>query len=202
MPASPLTAQRIILEAAELADDVGFAGVTLSAVARRLGVKTPSLYAHVRDLASVRDGVAILALSDLAASVASNIAGRSGRDALEGYAESHRELAAAHPGRWQALQQRAGMPVVDSPSARSIAALAGAVLNGYGLDSEDRTHAIRFIGSTINGFLALSAIESFDHSTPSVASSWSVMIAALDAAFRNWPRDVARGSDTSEKASI
>jgi len=194
VPDIPLTPQRVILEAGALADEVGLTNVTLSAVARRLGVKTPSLYAHVRDLAAVRDGVAILALTELAESVASNIAGRAGRDALTGFAEAHRALAVNHPGHWQALQTRARSSVVDSPAARSLVSLSGAVLNGYGIDGEDRAHAIRFIGSTLNGFLTLSAIGSFDHSAIDAGPSWPVMIAALDTAIRHWPRGAAAAS--------
>ena len=43
MKRTHLTATAIIGEAADLADEAGFDAVTLSAVARRLGVQTPSL---------------------------------------------------------------------------------------------------------------------------------------------------------------
>ena len=90
MTRSPLTATAIIAEAADLADETGFDGVTLSAVARRLGVQTPSLYSHVRDRAALLDGITALALAELADRVAVAIAGRSGGLALHGFADVHR----------------------------------------------------------------------------------------------------------------
>lgn len=187
MPSPSLSKHRVVLEAADLADEVGIQNATLSAVARRLGVKTPSLYSHVRDLASLLDGVTALALADLSDLVASRIAGRSGRDALEGLAESHRALALHHRGRWQALHRRAGPSAVASPAARVLVDLTSSVLIGYGITGNDRVHAVRFIGSTLTGFLTLADIGSFDHSSPDGESSWGVAIAALDAALRNWP---------------
>lgn len=52
------------LAGAELADEVGLENVTMSAVARRLGVKDASLYAHVRGLEDLRGRIALLAADE------------------------------------------------------------------------------------------------------------------------------------------
>jgi AcrR family transcriptional regulator len=187
MSRPPLTPASVISEAAALADESGLEAVTLSAVARRLGVRAPSLYSHLRDHAALLDGVSTLALADLAARVAEAVAGRAGRPALEGLAQAHRSFAREHPGRWQALQRRAGPAVVASDAARSIGALTDAVLRGYDLPPGERVHATRLLGSTINGYLALERIGSFDHSEPAPATSWNRAIDALDALLRAWP---------------
>src|SRR3954470_9852819 len=122
MDRAPLTAAAVIADAPPLADEAGFAAVTLSAVARRLGVQTPSLYSHVRDRAALLDGVTALALAELAGGIAIAIAGRSGREALEAFAAAHRSFAHARPGLWQALQRRAGEDAVRSPGARDVVA--------------------------------------------------------------------------------
>lgn len=44
-----LTKERLTQAGAELADEVGFDKVTVSALARRFGVKDASLYSHVRN---------------------------------------------------------------------------------------------------------------------------------------------------------
>ncbi|RYV53030.1 TetR/AcrR family transcriptional regulator [Pengzhenrongella frigida] len=189
MTRTPLTATAIIAEAADLADEAGFDGVTLSAVARRLGVQTPSLYSHVRDRAALLDGITALALSELADRVAVAIAGRADRLALHGFAEAHRAYSLQSPGRWQSLQRRAGAAAVESSAARSFVALTDALLRGYGLPPEERVHATRLIGSTINGFLALEAIGSFDHSAPAPEVSWRKTLDALDALLMTWSTD-------------
>jgi AcrR family transcriptional regulator len=187
MSRAPLTPTSVVAEAAVLADESGLEAVTLSAVARRLGVRTPSLYSHVRDHAALLDGVSTVALADLAARVAEAIAGRAGRPALDGLAGAHRSFARECPGRWQSLQRRAGPVVVGSDAARTIVALTDAVLRGYDLPAGERVHATRLLGSTINGYLALERIGSFDHSEPAPDVSWSRTVDALDAVLRAWP---------------
>jgi len=186
---APLTAEAIIADAADLADEAGFDEVTLSEVARRLGVRTPSLYSHVRDLAALRDGISALALSELGDRISLGIAGRSGRLALRGLAEAHRAFARESPGRWQSLLRRAGASGVGSEAARRVVALTDAVLLGYGLPPEDRVHAIRLIGSTIAGFLVLERVGSFSHRPPASEVSWQKAIDALDVLLHAWPAE-------------
>ncbi|SEM71874.1 TetR/AcrR family transcriptional regulator [Cryobacterium sp. TMT1-3] len=188
----PLTATVIIAEAADLADETGFDDVTLSAIALRLSVQTPSLYSHVRDRAALLDGITALALSELADRVAVAIAGRAGRLALRGFAEAHRVYSLESPGRWQSLQRRAGTAAVESSAARCFVALTDALLLGYDLPPGERVHATRLIGSTINGFLALERIGSFDHSEPPPEVSWRTTLDALDALLRAWPTDTEK----------
>lgn len=183
----PLSTAVVVACAADLADEAGFDAVALSAVARRLGVQAPSLYSHVRDLNAVRDGVTALALGELADRVGEAIAGRAGRLALEGYAAAHRAYARESPGRWQSLQRRAGEAVVRSDAATKVAAQAGAVLRGYPVPPAEHVHAVRLLGSTINGFLALERSGNFDHSAPAPEVSWDKTVVALDALLRAWP---------------
>ena len=187
MTTSPLSAQLVIADAAELADLDGFDAVTLSAVARRLGVRPPSLYSHVRDLAALRDGITALALGELSDIIAVAIAGRSRREALRGFADAHRAYATRSPGRWQSLQRRAGPAAVQSAAAQRLVALTDAVLLGYALSSVDRVHTTRLIGSTINGFLTLERVGGFDHRAPAPEETWSVTLDALDVMLTTWP---------------
>jgi len=50
MPRAGLTAEAVVAAAGALADERGLDGVTLSELAGRLGVRPPSLYAHVGGL--------------------------------------------------------------------------------------------------------------------------------------------------------
>lgn len=47
-----LSAERLTLAGAELADEVGFEQVTLSALARQFDVKVASLYSHLKSSTS------------------------------------------------------------------------------------------------------------------------------------------------------
>ena len=193
MTRAPLSPAAVVAEAADLADEEGFDAVTLSAVARRLGVRTPSLYSHVRDRDALLDGVTGLAFAELAARLGTAVAGRAGRDALDGFTDAYRTYARRSPGRWQALQRRAGDGVVRSDAAREVVALTAAVLRGYPIPETEHVHVIRLLGGTINGYLALERGGSFDHSQPPPEESWPRIVDALDALLRAWPARDPRG---------
>lgn len=182
----PLTPRSVIRAAADLADAHGLTEVTLSAVARDLDVRTPSLYSHVRDLAALRDGITVLALGELGDRASDAVAGRAGKDALRALCDAHRDYARAHPGRWESLQRRAGEAAVRSDEASRSSRAPAAVLRGYGIPESDRVHAIRLIGSFLNGFLHLEHIGSFAHSAPPADESWVLLIDRLDGLLAHW----------------
>jgi AcrR family transcriptional regulator len=180
-----LTSAAVIAAAAELADRDGFDTLTLSALARGLGVQTASLYSHVRDRAALIEGVHRLALGELADRIALAIGGRSGRDALTAFADTHRDYARQFPGRWTALQRPASAATVRSEPAGRLAALTLAMLRGYPLPETELVHATRLLAATVNGFLALQANGSITHRQPATEDSWQWALDALDAVFRS-----------------
>ncbi|MEW1706841.1 TetR-like C-terminal domain-containing protein [Microbacterium sp. NPDC089190] len=186
MQRPPLTPRSVIRTAADLADARGLTEVTLSAVARELDVRTPSLYGHVRDLAALRDGITTLALGEVGDRASEAVAGRAGRDALRALCDAHREYARAHPGRWESLQRRAGDAVARTEEAARSSRGPAAVLRGYGIPEDDRVHATRLIGSFLNGFLHLEHIGSFAHSAPPADDSWRLLIDRLDGLLAHW----------------
>ncbi len=189
MARANLTPTVVIAAAAELADREGFDAITLSALARRFGVQTASLYSHVRDRSSLLAGVHELALGELADRMAIAIAGRSGREALVALADAQRDYARQFPGRWTALQRPAAPSTVQSEAARRLVALTWAVLRGYALPDGELVHATRLLGACVNGFLTLEASGSFGHRDPASDVSWRRALDALDTAFTTWPSE-------------
>lgn len=193
MPRAKLTPAVVTAAAADLADGEGYDAVTLSALARRFGVQTASLYSHVRDRSALLAGVHELALAELADSIALAIAGRSGREALVGLADAHRAYAREFPGRWTALQRPPAVSNARSgaehPAAARLVALTLSVLRAYPLAESELVHATRLLGATINGFLALEASGNFAHRDPTPDVSWRRALDALDTAFRCWPSE-------------
>lgn len=181
-----LTIESLTLSAAQLADEVGFEQVTVSEVARRVGVKPASLYSHLRGSDDLRGRVSVLALTELGDRLSIALAGRSGRDALDALVAVMRSYAQDHPGRWHATQVRITTPAAG-PAGAKVSALMVGIMVGYGLPAQEQTHAVRLVGSTVNGFIRLQANGSFDHSDPNPETSWARMTQALDTALRNWP---------------
>ena len=189
MPRAGLTSARVAAAAADLADEVGLDGVTLTALAKHFDVATPSLYTHVRSSADVRTRVALLALDETADLVADALAGVSGRSALAAVGGVWRDYARRHPGRYAATR----LPLDPSTAAVSAgprhADLSRAALRGYALSGDDETHAVRLLGATYHGYAALDAAGAFSHGGPSAPSSddtWERVLDGLDTLLRSW----------------
>ena len=58
MPRAGVTPAKIFDLAESLADAGGFEGLTLAGIAAGLGIRTPSLFKHVRNLQAIRDELA------------------------------------------------------------------------------------------------------------------------------------------------
>jgi AcrR family transcriptional regulator len=181
-----LTAERLTLAAAELADEVGVENVTVSALARRFGVKDASLYSHIRNVQELRVRLAGLALTELADRVADALAGRSGKRALAAFAGAYRDYATEHPGRYAAGRLRLEADSTAGAAAIRHSELTRAILRGYAVPEAEEVHAVRFLHSAVHGFVSLAAWGGFDHSGE-VAASWTRLVDVLDATLTNWP---------------
>ncbi|MDN0200596.1 TetR/AcrR family transcriptional regulator [Streptomyces sp. S.PNR 29] len=189
MARAGLTKERVVEAAAELADEVGFDNVTLSALARRFGVKDASLYSHVRNLRDLRTQLALLAGGEMIDHIAAAVAGRAGRDALAAFANAYRAYATAHPGRYAATQIRIDQSLIaDSPNLRRTAEITYGMLRAYGLTEPDLTDAVRLLRSTFHGYCALEATGGFG-APRDVQASWDKAVDALHVMLEHWPRE-------------
>ena len=66
MVSSDITADRVALTVTDLADEIGFGGVTVPGDARRLGMRTSSPHSHVAIPADLSRRVTLLVLEELA----------------------------------------------------------------------------------------------------------------------------------------
>lgn len=182
-----LSAAVLVAAAAEMADEEGIEKVTLSALARRFGVKDASLYSHVRNLRDLRVRVALLASEEMTGRIADAVAGRAGKEALVGFADAYRAYALEHPGRYAATQMRfEPQEVADSAGLRRSVELTYGMLRGYGLEEPDLTDAGRLLRSTFHGFAHLELGGGFGHSRE-VRESWARALDALHVVLENWP---------------
>ena len=187
MARAGVTAERLTLAAAELADEVGFENVTVSALARHFGVKDASLYSHIKNAQDLRVRVAALALTELADRVGAGLAGRAGKDALVAFAGAYREYAKQHPGRYAAMQQPIDAESVAADPARRHSEMTRAILRGYRLAEPDETDAVRMLHSTFHGYVSLEQVGGFSHTPRTADASWARTLDALDAVLSNWP---------------
>jgi AcrR family transcriptional regulator len=146
----------IIEAAGEIADQHGVQEVTLANLAKKLGIRPPSLYNHFDGLAGLRKKLAIYGVDKLYAAMADAAIGVSGTEAVLAVSQAYVDFARKHPGIYEATLlapdpedvevQRAGARIVD---------LSVRVLKAYRLEGEQALHAVRGLRSILHGFSTL-----------------------------------------------
>lgn len=187
MPRANLSTPAVIAAAADFADRLGFEHLTVSALARELGVRPASLYSHVRDLEALLRGVQGLAMAELAEDVDAAVDGLAGRDALAAHFDAHRTFAVAHPGRWRAVARPVGEIGPEGPGPARLRQALQRILADYDVVGDEAVHAGRFVVATLRGFLAADNITVFRDRLPGVDASWDRMVDALDRTLQVWP---------------
>ncbi|WP_328296664.1 WHG domain-containing protein [Streptomyces sp. NBC_00435] len=180
-----LTPERLTRAGAELADEVGFEQVTVSALARRFDVKVASLYSHLKNSQDLRTRIALFALEELADRVSAALAGRAGRDALAAFADAYRDYAREHPGRYDAARLRLDPETAAASAGARHARMTRAILRGYDLAEPDQTHAVRMLGSVFHGYVSLELAGGFSHTAVDPWESWTWVVDSLDMMLRD-----------------
>jgi AcrR family transcriptional regulator len=109
MPRAGLSSHDVVAAGTEVADEAGFQELTMRLLAQRLGIRPPSLYKHVSNLADLRHRIATQATTEL---------GEAGRDALQG---SRRPPAASTPSPPRSAATASATRRWCTPSAPSAA---------------------------------------------------------------------------------
>ncbi len=181
MPRAGLTPATVTEAGAELADELGFAQLSMGLLAERLGVKTPSLYKHVAGQADLVHRIAVQAANELADTIRDAIQGRAGSDAFAAGARAMRAYVKHHPGRYAA--GNAARPT--GPDDPLIAALDrvldswAAMVRGYGIDPGQKIHVLRMVRTMLHGFATLEVASGFQIDV-GVEDSFSWMIDFID----------------------
>jgi AcrR family transcriptional regulator len=186
VPRAGLTPAVVVAGASELADESGFAALTLAALAARLGVALPSLYKHVHSLDDLRRRMSVQALRELTDVVSRATVGRSRGDALRGLAGAYWEYAHAHPGRYAATLRAPSETDGEAVAvATALLHVVYAVLGGYGITDDDAIDATRTLRAVLHGYVALESAGGFGIPRD-VRRSFDRAIGGLDVTFSSW----------------
>lgn len=186
MPRAGLGPAAVVAAGADLADEVGFAALTMGGLAERVGVRTPSLYKHVAGQDDLTRRIAALALAEAADAIGTATQGRAGRDALAAAARAFRDFVLAHPGRYAAtigVQPTGPDDPVAVAGARLLAAFT-AVLRSYAVPPEEVDHALRALRSAFHGFATLQSAHGFQWSAD-VDDSFEWLVCFVDRGLRS-----------------
>jgi AcrR family transcriptional regulator len=175
----------VVDAAARIADAEGLQALTLARLAAELGVRSPSLYAHVDGLEDLRRRLGARGARELAAQLGRAAAGRAGGDALAAVAHAYLAYAREHPGSYAAAQRARELQADDEAvaAATEVTDVVLAVLRGYDLHDADAVHAARVIRVALHGFVSLEADGGFAIELP-LDESFERLIATLDRGLR------------------
>ncbi|MFC9483326.1 TetR/AcrR family transcriptional regulator [Streptomyces griseus] len=187
MPRAGLDTSAVVAAGAALADEVGWAGLTMGLLADRLGVRPPSLYKHVASLHELRHGISVRAKRELAHHLARECVGRSGPDAVRAFADSYRRWALEHPGRYAAtVPAPAAGDEEDRDAGEEALRVLLDVLAGFGLPDARVVDSARALRSALHGFVTLEGAGGFGLPRD-ITRSYRFLVDTLIAGFEAAP---------------
>lgn len=153
---SRVTADDVVATAARIADEQGLTAVSLTRVARDLGVRQPALYRHVDSIEALWRSVALRAQRALLAQITRAAVGQTRDDAVAAIAVAWRDYVHEHPGTYSTI----GRVAIEEGSslARSseeIVFTLTLALRGYALSHRTASNIADCIRSALHGFCLL-----------------------------------------------
>jgi AcrR family transcriptional regulator len=180
----------IVAASLAIADERGLAGLTMQAVATRLGVTPMALYRHVDDKADLLDSVVEALLTELPLPRAE----LPWEERLRELGQAARMLARRHPAVFPLLLQRPA----NTPESRRVRDSVVASLEEAGLDPEAARRAERLLSTVILGFAASEAGGRFrGHSRKVIDADFACLEQVIGQALQ----DVAASQPLSRVAS-
>jgi len=152
----------IINTAAEIADTDGVDNVTLAAIARKLNVRSPSLFNHIQGLPELKRHLSLRGLTLLNEKLTEAAKGKMKDEALISMAYGYLEFSREHNGLYD-LTLSAPEPNDEEmqTASRKIIQLLSNILSDYHLTNENTIHAIRALRSILHGFSSLEQKQAF-----------------------------------------
>jgi AcrR family transcriptional regulator len=155
-PKVGLELNAILAVAGEIADLQGMQEVTLANLAKKLGIRPPSLYNHFDGLGGLRKKMAIYGLNRLYEELVQAAIGVAGDDAVLSISKAYVDFARRHPGIYEATLMAPDMEDDDVQQAGAkVVELSVRVLQDFHLKDERALHAVRGLRSILHGFSSL-----------------------------------------------
>jgi AcrR family transcriptional regulator len=163
----PLTRDRVLRAALELADEGGTAALTMQRIGRRLGVEAMSLYRHVRNKDDILDGIIDLVFAEIELP-----ADRSNwRTVLRAQSISTRAALHRHPWAIALMESR----MTPGPANLRIHEDTLTVLLDAGCSAVMAVHAYNLVDSYVLGFALQEANFPFSNAEELAAMSAEIL---------------------------
>lgn len=174
MPRAGLSADAVVDIAVALID-AGETPLSLTAVAERAGVRTPSLYKHIASLADLDALVAARVLAEFSAALDAAIGEATGVEAARAALGGYRDYARAHPRRFEILPVQPGNDPRLAPTSRAMLERIGRAIGAEDPFDPRAIHAMRLLRSCAEGWTRLESAGGFGEPVD-VDESWRVLV--------------------------
>lgn len=148
---APLTRDRVLRTAVDVADTAGIDALTIRRLAERLGVEPMSLYYHVANKEAILDGIVDLVFQEIEEAVGGFAVAETDAEwkaTLRARILAARSVMLRHPWAPGVMDTRAGLGLTQ---ARYVDAVVGTLRSG-GLSFDLIHHAMHALGSRAYGF--------------------------------------------------
>ena len=156
MRRATLDSEKVIDEAASVADADGLDAVTLTRVAERLGVRQPALYRHVDGYDDLIRSLGLRGRELLAERLSTAAQGVAGPAVVRALGDAWRGVVRDAPGLYAATDRYpcAGDPELED-AVENIVTIISRSLGSFELDESQRIHVARGLRSSFHGFAHL-----------------------------------------------
>lgn len=156
----------IILDvAAKMTDEKGIANITLKSLAEELGVKSPSLYKHIKGLDELHKELMLYSWKLLEKDMMKAAIGKAKDDAIIAMCYAYRNFVKLHGGLFETMQWY-NMYKSDEhlQATDELVSILFQVLDGYDLLEEQKVHIVRMPRGFLQGFFSIENHDGFGNS--------------------------------------
>lgn len=155
MGAKGLTKDIIVAEAIAYIEEIGKPDISLHEIARRLGIKTPSLYNHIKNTKELRYAVFQFAINKFIHRQEEAIKNKRKDEAVKAFAESYYLFATENKALYLMIMS---MPSEDDEIEKEMAVpllnIVVSILSDYNLSKEAIAHWQRVLRAILHGFIS------------------------------------------------
>lgn len=155
MASKGLTKEIIIAEAVTFIEESGQSMISLHELARRLKIKTPSLYNHIKNTKDLQHEVFKYAIDKFVANQNTATIGKHKDDAVRAFAQAYHTFATENKGLYRLIMS---MPQDNDDAEKEMAVpllkTVIKLLSDYGLSEEAMAHWQRVFRAILHGFIS------------------------------------------------
>lgn len=155
MGAKGLTKELIVAETVKLVEENGQSSFSLHELARRLNIKTPSLYNHIKNTRDLHHEVFRYAIEKFVANQNAATEGKQKDEAVRAFVEAYYQFAKENKGLYRLIMS---MPLNNDETEKAMAVplleTVTVLLSDYGLCTEAIAHWQRVLRAILHGFIS------------------------------------------------